>query len=264
VSAANMFYTEIEWLAAQGISTGWPDGTFRPVSPVNRDAMAAFMYRFAGEPPFSAPIQSPFADISAGVWGVAFGIDVTIDMGAQAGIRDLEGDETFADSPPPPQIRASMAQDPAVSYPDRVEGSGFAPGTALVLEINGVPVGDPPTTDAFGMLFYSPPGLDLVSGDVVEVSDGVVTKSLTLVGLTFDTLDYAADTAAGTSDQPDGTEVRVDVGDMSGGESMTTTVSGGAWGVAFGIDVTIDMGAQAGIRDLEGDETFAESPPPIT
>ena len=27
------------------ISTGWPDGTYRPVTPVARDAMAAFIYR---------------------------------------------------------------------------------------------------------------------------------------------------------------------------------------------------------------------------
>lgn len=37
-----------------GYSTGWveADGsrTFRPVTPINRDAMAAFMYRYAGSP----------------------------------------------------------------------------------------------------------------------------------------------------------------------------------------------------------------------
>ena len=33
-------------MAEQGITTGWPDGTFRPYDPVNRDQMAAFIYRF--------------------------------------------------------------------------------------------------------------------------------------------------------------------------------------------------------------------------
>ncbi|MDN4486721.1 S-layer homology domain-containing protein [Demequina sp. SYSU T00039] len=41
------FYKEIEWLAAEGISTGWSDGTFRPLRSVSRDAMAAFLFRFA-------------------------------------------------------------------------------------------------------------------------------------------------------------------------------------------------------------------------
>lgn len=39
---------EIEWMRARGITTGWSDGTFRPNAAVNRDAMAAFFYRFAG------------------------------------------------------------------------------------------------------------------------------------------------------------------------------------------------------------------------
>ena len=44
------YYKEIEWMKAQGITTGWSDGTFRPDSSVNRDSMAAFFYRYAGSP----------------------------------------------------------------------------------------------------------------------------------------------------------------------------------------------------------------------
>ena len=40
------FYKEIEWMAARGITTGYGDGTFRPAASVNRDAMAAFLYRY--------------------------------------------------------------------------------------------------------------------------------------------------------------------------------------------------------------------------
>ena len=60
------FYKEIEWMRARGITTGWSDGTFRPNAAVNRDAMAAFFYRFAGSPAYSAPAVSPFSDVSAG------------------------------------------------------------------------------------------------------------------------------------------------------------------------------------------------------
>ena len=54
---------QITWLAATGITTGYPDGTFQPGSPVNRDAMAAFLYRFAGSPAFTPPSTSPFTDV---------------------------------------------------------------------------------------------------------------------------------------------------------------------------------------------------------
>lgn len=62
------FYKEITWLADKGISTGWEEAdktrTYRPLQPVNRDAMAAFMYRLAGEPEFTPPAESPFIDVS--------------------------------------------------------------------------------------------------------------------------------------------------------------------------------------------------------
>ena len=32
-------------MADQGITTGWPDGTFRPGEATSREAMAAFLYR---------------------------------------------------------------------------------------------------------------------------------------------------------------------------------------------------------------------------
>ena len=50
-------------MADANISTGYPDGTFHPTANVSRQAMAAFMYRFAGEPPFTPPVTSPFSDV---------------------------------------------------------------------------------------------------------------------------------------------------------------------------------------------------------
>lgn len=45
VSTSNQFYKEIAWLAETGISTGWSDGSFRPLQPIARDAMSTFLYR---------------------------------------------------------------------------------------------------------------------------------------------------------------------------------------------------------------------------
>ncbi|MBG6190726.1 serine protease [Arthrobacter sp. CAN_A212] len=68
-STNQQFYTEMSWLASTGISSGWTENngtkTYRALTPVNRDAMAAFMYRMAGSPAFAPPAQSPFADVSA-------------------------------------------------------------------------------------------------------------------------------------------------------------------------------------------------------
>lgn len=62
------FSKEISWLASTGISTGWTGrngaATFRPVTPIARDAMAVFIYRLAGSPEYTPPEVSPFADVS--------------------------------------------------------------------------------------------------------------------------------------------------------------------------------------------------------
>ncbi|AOZ72210.1 hypothetical protein BK816_01970 [Boudabousia tangfeifanii] len=54
VSLDNFFAGEIEWMRAQGYSTGWHDRTFRPLLGVERQAVAAFFWRLAhdraGEP----------------------------------------------------------------------------------------------------------------------------------------------------------------------------------------------------------------------
>lgn len=39
------FYAEIAWTSQAGISRGWSDGTYRPLEPISREAMAAFIHR---------------------------------------------------------------------------------------------------------------------------------------------------------------------------------------------------------------------------
>lgn len=61
------FYREVAWAYENGIATGWqtPGGReYRPVEPINRDAMAAFLYRWAGSPAYTPPAASPFSDVS--------------------------------------------------------------------------------------------------------------------------------------------------------------------------------------------------------
>jgi hypothetical protein len=91
IGPGTQFFAEISWLAKEGISTGWDERgsrTYRPVQPVNRDAMAAFMYRLAGYPPFIPPAASPFTDIAPGnqfykeiTWLASTGISTGWDEG---------------------------------------------------------------------------------------------------------------------------------------------------------------------------------------
>ena len=65
VSITHPFYCNIAWMNAQGISTGFlPGPTYRPGIAVSRQAMSAFLYRFAGEPTFTAPGTATFGDVS--------------------------------------------------------------------------------------------------------------------------------------------------------------------------------------------------------
>jgi hypothetical protein len=45
VCAGHPFLDAITWLSFEGIASGFDDGTFRPVSPVSRQAMASFLLR---------------------------------------------------------------------------------------------------------------------------------------------------------------------------------------------------------------------------
>src|SRR5699024_10725434 len=61
-----VFYKEICWAYDEGITEGWGSGsnrTFRPLEPVKRDAVAAFLYRAAGEPSARPSDADAFVDV---------------------------------------------------------------------------------------------------------------------------------------------------------------------------------------------------------
>ena len=62
-----VFYDEICWAYEEGITEGWGSGsnrTFKPLVPVKRDAVAAFLYRAAGEPAARPSDADQFVDVS--------------------------------------------------------------------------------------------------------------------------------------------------------------------------------------------------------
>ncbi|MFN3866619.1 MAG: D-alanyl-D-alanine carboxypeptidase family protein [Demequina sp.] len=63
VTGSHAFYREISWLVGAGVTTGYADNSFRPATPVTREAFAAFLYRLAGRPAVTLPARSPFKDV---------------------------------------------------------------------------------------------------------------------------------------------------------------------------------------------------------
>ena len=121
VKPGTMYYAEIEWMAAQGITKGYPDGTFRPLANVNRDAMAEYLYRMAGSPKVTAPRTQPFTDVKPGMEHY----DAII-WASQQGITTgwLQKDGTRVFKPTAPITRDAMAVflyrcagSPAVAQP---------------------------------------------------------------------------------------------------------------------------------------------------
>lgn len=65
VSGSHPFYKEIAWMVDEEITTGFPDGSYRPNDSVKRQSMAAFLYRLAGSPNGADPVctEAPFPDV---------------------------------------------------------------------------------------------------------------------------------------------------------------------------------------------------------
>jgi len=65
VPANSQFADDIAWLAGTGITTGYSDGTFRPSASVDRQSMAAFLYRLTHDGAKApACTVKPFTDVT--------------------------------------------------------------------------------------------------------------------------------------------------------------------------------------------------------
>lgn len=136
VPATYEFANSVEWMAAKGITTGWPDGTFRPHASVSRAAFAAFLYRTAGSPGYVAPTTSRFRDVPA-----THQFYKEISWAAQYGITTGWSDGTFRPEDPIKRdaIAAFMYRytcSPAYSAPATSDFRDIAQGRQFYKEIN--------------------------------------------------------------------------------------------------------------------------------
>jgi hypothetical protein len=67
VPSSSQFYGDIKWLVDNKITTGYPDGLFKPTASVTRQSMAAYLYRYARGGTDAGPCTgaSPFDDVPA-------------------------------------------------------------------------------------------------------------------------------------------------------------------------------------------------------
>ncbi|QIM17695.1 carboxypeptidase-like regulatory domain-containing protein [Leucobacter coleopterorum] len=67
---SHKFYKEIDWMECMKYSTGWrqPAGKplYKPADNLERQAMAAFIFRMEASKAYKAPAVSPFADVKPG------------------------------------------------------------------------------------------------------------------------------------------------------------------------------------------------------
>jgi len=95
------FADAVRWAAGKGIVTGYPDGTFRPDSPITREELAAMLHRYAGSPSASstalefkdASLISEYAE-SAICWAV----DQGLINGRPGNLFDPQGNATRAET----------------------------------------------------------------------------------------------------------------------------------------------------------------------
>ncbi|WP_084104983.1 SpoIID/LytB domain-containing protein [Demequina sp. NBRC 110056] len=119
VKPGDTFYKHIVWAAQKGITTGHSDGTFRPKSAIDRDAMAAFLYRYHGKPSFTPPSKSPFKDMTP---SSKFYKDVT--WLAKSGISTGHADGTF-------RPKSDVTREATAAFMYRMAGRPTVPGVGV-------------------------------------------------------------------------------------------------------------------------------------
>jgi streptogramin lyase len=102
VALTHPFFHEVEWMAAEDITTGYAGDLYKPAAPVSRGAMSAFMYRFADEPTFEVPTTATFSDV-----GLAHPFFHEVEWMNEAGVTTGYLDGTYR--PAAPVTRAAMS-----------------------------------------------------------------------------------------------------------------------------------------------------------
>ncbi len=265
---------------------GVVDGTAAPGSDVQIDVWAEVLVAGATRhevadgggnwtADFSAPGdevgEEDTVDLESGVFGPAFQEDAegdrTVVFWSAEGGDGGNGDQQ-------PQIGATPSDD-------RIDGNGWPLGAEVTLTIDASGVSsaadftdsatveeapwDPQQTY---FSFELQGTFDVMSGQVVTVTDGVTTKTLTITDPTITGIDPAADTISGTATPGADVNVGIDippegagrhaVADASGEWTVDFSTPGGEGGDEPAVDIAFGQNLQGNIseHDEDGDATI--------
>ncbi|MFT4232118.1 MAG: S-layer homology domain-containing protein [Leucobacter sp.] len=133
VKQGDKFYTQIQWMGVEGISTGvkQQDGTYQyqPKNSVTREAMAAFLYRQYAPDGYQAPAKSKFTDVKQ---GDKFYTEISwmADAGISTGVKQKNG--TLKYEPKSQVSREAMA---AFMYRADESAKPAAPATSPFADV---------------------------------------------------------------------------------------------------------------------------------
>ncbi len=196
-----------------------------------------------------------------GDWGVDFddaGFDLVPGTGGRAEQVDGDDDATAVDwYIPVPRMVVQITED-------WIWAQNSGPNSTVTFSVYDAPGGGPlidpvPTLqvdengEAFlGLWDY---GLDLVPGNYVVISDGLLTKELILEALTYDLLDLTEGSLTGTAPEPYGRTVSLGLGfpEFDWGTDVASDGEG-RWAAAYGGPLPLDLHtAYAEVFDDDGD-----------
>ena len=246
------------------------------VSPIVVTSVDATWDVVSGTSGVNAPIQVWIHDDSgafietvadgSGDWAVDFttvGYDLQLGTAGGAAEPDADGDQTQVDW----RVRAPFfVVDPGADY---ISGSDWLLDDEVLVTVwdstyTGAKWSDVVSTNPYGDfdVHIGSLGVDVIPGDIIEVSDSTLTmKTHTVLDLAVTAVDQGDDdVVAGTTDGPDTYLVAVWV---DGGPADSTYPSSGLWAVDFSAS-GLEPGDQGGAEqfDDDGDATRTEWGPP--
>ena len=223
--------------------------------------LEVYVYNLASP---SSPTK-PVTAAADGTWSLDFApFDITYTTTASANLRDSDGDTTSL-SRTPPRVDASLNADSISVY-------GFTLGGDVELTIRQSPGGTvlasaSKQADGTGYTWFGAQdfSVDLVAGMQLTVSQGTVTKTLTLEPLTVTAISPDTDTVAGTASA--GSQLEVDVVNVASSSSpkkLVTAAADGTWSLNFApYDITYTATVSAKLRDSDGDATYVYRQAPV-
>ena len=132
VRPGHPFLTEIQWMWDSGLTRGYADGTFRGMGAVNRDAMAAFLYRLVNDGATApACTAAPFTDVTT-----SHPFCGEIAWLKSSGITTGYADGTFRPAAP-------VSRDAMAAFLYRIENGPAKPAAPATAPFKDVPVSHP-------------------------------------------------------------------------------------------------------------------------